>query len=956
MPATQLNWLGARLVNGRYHVTTHLGEGGMGQVYRARDRKLGSDVVIKVPRPALLQDPEFSARFTREIRALVRLEHPHIVKVLDVDQHDGVPFAVLSYLAGGSLEDRLLGEGDGPQLLGTPEDLTDWLRDVAQALDFVHKKGFVHRDVKPANILFDAQGHVFLSDFGVAKAVAETAKGTNASLTGTGVVLGTPAYLAPEMALGKPFDGRADQYALAITVYELLAGRVPFQGATPAAVLLKQTSEAPPRLETVSSASPRPLGDAVHKALSKEPADRYPSCSAFAKAVLAGVPAGSLRSLPPPREPLRVSCPECGKSCRLPPEAWGRRVRCPKCQHAFTAPERRPSKPAARQDTAPTPQAELDTQKLAFAAPAKSAPRRSFPLLALILGAAAVVFLAVVGVALLVLSKSLPEKQPTVESASGDQAKGPKQTTSQSAQPRLIVDHKAVLLEAGKSKFLEVIVERNGHEGPIELNVLDLPNQVSLSLPRIPTGSSTARLELIAAADAEAGEKTARIIAKIGDIMLAEQCKVTVVASGKPAPPTAPPTVAIRIQAGGEFSVMRGSSKKLPVRIERQGYQGPISIELRDSQNQVQAPPVTLEGGKDEIELDLRALANATVDEVRASLVATTPFAEVKDSRSLRIQLLKRPGSPRVTGPVPPSNTWTPPANPEPSVTNGAGMKLVWIKPGTFLMGSPPTDRVRDKDEQLHTVRLTRGFYLGTFEVTQEQYVRVIGSSPSQFPDPSVPKGGGGDRSMLPAGGVIKDSGPPRLPVDSVTWDQAAKFCEVLSNLDAEKVAGRVYRLPTEAEWEYACRADTRTVYSFGDDYRDLRIYAWYTEISQGKSHPVGTKKPNPWGLFDMHGNLMEWCADWYDPNYYANGPAEDPKGPNTPTKHRVLRGGAWNHDTTMTRYSSTWLRCAHRLQAEPNARAWNIGFRVACDLVEPTPSDKLGKSGQGQFIVKPPQ
>jgi serine/threonine protein kinase len=297
------SWVGLGLVGGRYEVTAQLGAGGMGLVYRARDRQLERDVVVKAPRRAMLENPEFAGRFAREVRSLVRLSHPHIVKVIDVGEHDGFPFAILEYLAGGSLRDRLRRRGSSPAT--TPlEELRSWLGEIAAALDFMHQHGTIHRDVKPENILFDAGGHVYLSDFGIAKALsADETTGWQTRLTGTGAVLGTAQYMAPEVILGKGCDGRADQYSLAATVYEWLSGQVPFDGPTPAAIALLQMHQPAPPLHTRWPV-PRVVSAAVQKALSREPENRYPDCKSFAGAVLAAA------QEPPPAEPPRQAVTE----------------------------------------------------------------------------------------------------------------------------------------------------------------------------------------------------------------------------------------------------------------------------------------------------------------------------------------------------------------------------------------------------------------------------------------------------------------------------------------------------------------------------------------------------------------------------------------------------------------------------------------------------------------------
>jgi len=230
-------------------------------------------------------------------------------------------------------------------------------------------------------------------------------------------------------------------------------------------------------------------------------------------------------------------------------------------------------------------------------------------------------------------------------------------------------------------------------------------------------------------------------------------------------------------------------------------------------------------------------------------------------------------------------------------VVNSVGMLLVPIPAGTFTMG----EANGDGDETPHQVTLTQSFHLGQYEVTQEQYEKVMGKNPSNF------KGG-------------------QNPVDQVDWNDAVEFCRKLSALPAEKKAGYVYRLPTEAEWEYACRAGTTTKYSFGDSESELSDYDWNNKNSGFISHPVGGKKPNGWGLYDMHGNVFEWCQDWYGEDYYGKSPVADPRGP-TSGSSRVARGGSRFDNARLTRSASReWL-------AQATTYCYDGGIRVVCEL-----------------------
>jgi len=248
------------------------------------------------------------------------------------------------------------------------------------------------------------------------------------------------------------------------------------------------------------------------------------------------------------------------------------------------------------------------------------------------------------------------------------------------------------------------------------------------------------------------------------------------------------------------------------------------------------------------------------------------------------------PASKSAVAPAVPVGKSAPAAPAELTLDLGGGvtMKMVLIRPGKFMMGEGTMLVFGPK----HEVTISKPFYMGVTEVTQAQYQAVMGTNPSNF------KGAAN-------------------PVETVSWNDATEFCKKLSEKTRQTV-----RLPTEAEWEYACRAGTQTAYSFGDDPSALGDYAWWVKNSGNTTHPVGQKKPNSWGLYDMHGNVWEWCADWL--GEYPKGPVTDPCGPATGSDSRVRRGGAGFFVGTVA------FRCAFRFGLDPSRRDFSLGFRCA--------------------------
>jgi formylglycine-generating enzyme required for sulfatase activity len=254
----------------------------------------------------------------------------------------------------------------------------------------------------------------------------------------------------------------------------------------------------------------------------------------------------------------------------------------------------------------------------------------------------------------------------------------------------------------------------------------------------------------------------------------------------------------------------------------------------------------------------------------------------------------------------------TVPWQPGPEVINSVGMKLLLVQPGTFRLGATESEAGRQPDEgPVHTVEISQGFYLGAFTVTQEQYQKVMGINPSHFR-----KVGGCD--------------PRAFPVENVSWEDAVAFCRRLSDMSAERQRGRTYRLPTEAEWEYACRAGGeglpfhvgRSLVSAHANFDGRHPYggSGRGDFLQ-RTCAVGSYPANAWGLHDMHGNVWEWCADWYDEKFYRGSPRRDPHGPEQ-GEAKVLRGGSWQNHGRL-------CRSACRDCVSPRYHGVNVGFRV---------------------------
>ena len=289
-----------RIVEGKYKIERMVGKGGMGAVFLAHDLTLDREVAIKVLPPDISQDPKVVQRFQQEAKTAAKLDHTNIIPIYRVESEGGLNYFVMKYIAGTSLEDVL----EQKQAL-TSDYIQRVLWEAACALGHAHQRGIVHRDVKPANIMFDHDGRVMLTDFGISKALQAAS-----AFTGTGMIIGTPHYMAPEQAKGQQVDGRADQYSMGVVGYRMITGQLPFGGDSVHTILYKHIFEPAPRTSSIRQDMPPHLSEAISRSLAKEVEQRYATMEDFATAVwpeqpvaapVKGAKGSATTRRPPPR-------------------------------------------------------------------------------------------------------------------------------------------------------------------------------------------------------------------------------------------------------------------------------------------------------------------------------------------------------------------------------------------------------------------------------------------------------------------------------------------------------------------------------------------------------------------------------------------------------------------------------------------------------------------------------
>ncbi len=941
---------------GHYEIQGVVGRGGMGVVLRAFDEKLHRIVAIKILGPQFSTNATARLRFEREARSAAAVSHDHIISIYQVDEVNGVPFLVMPLIVGKSLQERLDESG--------PLELRAILRignQIAEGLSAAHRKGLVHRDIKPANILLEnGVERVKITDFGLARAVDD------ATVTQSGLIAGTPMYMAPEQAGNEHVDHRADLFSLGSVLYTMCTGRPPFRATGTIAVMMRVIEDTPRPIREVNPDIPDWLCDIIAKLHAKKPDDRFQTAREVAELL-----EQHLAHLQQPHvapKPAAVFIPAATRNdggLRPPLEA--------------------------QQPWPVWPIALLGVLLVLLA-----------PVVFVLFGMETIPIVGAIALVYVVALYLWLKQQPT--SAGGEVRAGPR-----SLLPVALVGL-FVLIVAGLLLFL--LSAKHG-ESPfwqwatapiLMVGVVGILCAFWLYLRLQPRQRLPARPEQFAQElqPTRWWVHLAKSVAAYGLFLLV----FLLIAGGlSDAGVWANPVIewwtlgilgCLILWHLWQATRRRQPFWLLPIPVLLAGFIVLFAIvswpyytamhfqNLMKQQRYREAALMTPAVARWSIHNGLPIIRSVNSDSIGVAEL-DLPFkfdiSEAWDrhlsrdefgdqlvfsfksqgQKYYRVNMIALRGSlhcesitfhgmenrsitreeweERVAGNVvghagrPPATAvapfdaaqanlhqlaWTRHVGGPVTLTNSIGTKLRVIPPGEFLMDG-------------NKVRITKPFRIGIHEVTVAQFRQFVEETGHKTEAEVDGKGGFNNNwQQRPEYNwqhreFARDTNQPAV---FLAWNDAVKFCAWLS--EKEK---KTYRLPTEAEWEWACRAGSMGTYHFGDDADRLNDHAWYGGNS-GTSHPVGQKKPNAWGLFDMHGNAAEFCSDWSAP--LPAGERVDPKGP-AEGEFRVVRGGGF-HDA---RVATT---CSQRGAAAPKLAMMHFGLRLVLEE-SITPRGKLPES-----------
>jgi len=881
-----------------YVILEVIGRGGMGIVLRALDEKLNRVVAIKVLVPELAGNVQARKRFLREAQAAAAVSHDHVVTIHAVDDSETLPFLVMECILGQSLQQKI--DRSGP--LGLVEILRIGMQ-TAAGLAAAHGHGLVHRDVKPANILLEnGIQRVKLSDFGLARMVDD------ASVTQSGLIAGTPQYMSPEQARGELVDARSDLFSLGCVLYAMCTGHAPFRASTTMGVLKRVCEDEARPIRDINPDLPEWLDQIVTTLMAKSPEQRYSSSAEVADLLR--------RCLAHVQQPGAASLPEVLRTGAVPVDS-------------VPVPERR----------------ELITPEL----------RRQVLRPARLLAVTGVLNWLALIVCLPVLAYL--------------------QTTSGSRPTGLLISVVYVVLAMGSGLILF------GAGRMAQLESLGWARLSAIASMIIGPGylvgwpAGIWAMEVLTRDEVRRAFRPSRrgrswffiaFLTTLGVAALGTALALSPVFAGM-----------WRNQAQIALAASPGTRLLLSRDGHESRYDAPGSWEVAPGVYQVKLEPAedrtitevwtrhsglwtvrlaqgipvegsTVQLGRGErftwtVQVAGRSVDTPSQDAVPVAAAETVlPEEHSTAAEAKGPSLARAPFSADQAARF--QDEWARQLDIPVEFATPLGLTLRLIPPGRFQMGSTPEELSALKahvkglggsDYDLfiagcsgprHVVELSRPFYMSACEVTVGAYRRFLEETGHQ---PTAERSG---KNRFTWTKFIPPGGAELIPVCGVSWEDAHAFCEWLTRTEFPDAEGPRYELPTEAQWEFACRAGTETLWSCGNEAAQLSEVAIFGLKGTPFPAPVGLRRANAFGLYDMHGNVDEWCLDWHIRDYYGRSPLVDPAHVQTPTdagSGRVARGGAWNAD-------SWWLRSATRAYDFPENPTFPKGFRVVRTIPMP--------------------
>ncbi len=953
----------------RFRLIGELGRGGMGVVWRAEDTKLEREVALKFLPDLVVRDREAMSDLAGETRRCLELTHPHIVRVYDLIEEGSRAAISMELVDGPSLAERKLAQ---PHRCFSPSELAPWITQLCAALDYAHTKAhIVHRDLKPLNLLVNAQGDLKVVDFGIARSLVKSGTRLSSELRSAS---GSLAYVGPQQLLGEPAAVGDDIYSLGVTLFELLTSKTPFhegdlvtqlREVVPPSMTARRVALGVNRVDPIPPAWEQTIAACLAKRVEDRPrtagevAHRLGLTTASAPPALASSANGTTRRRSATRAQVWITG---GTTILLAVAAavfWPQQpLPQASSQPSSTAagplsrtPESIPSAPEFVVTVAPAGAAARvwlgratnvevpadgrlslrdladGEQELNVEAPGFQ-PYAGRATIAGGRGSAAVTLVAIYG------AVQITARPGTLVAAIDP--RGHAHPVGTVTETRSLRSDNALRIGTYTFKLthpdcedalqpgVTVASARLARVAPVqvprpgELRVFSTPSGAAVSINGAPAGVTPASLLH------QPSEKPLAL-----DVFLPGHRRIRQSVTLKPGetrPITLPPLVAesgaVALQRGAaEFRLARATVHVdgQPVALKNNGRidgleVGDRLVEITHVDYEPWQQTVKVRDGQSTtvpVKLVPRpaTLLLALTGPTNVSLTANGKVLAVKNGRVAlpadeQVTLeIAAPGfkTERRTLTLPPRKSETltltmekigVPEFGQSWIVPDMELTLVPIAAGQFAMGSDSTGELNERP--VTQVTLTKPFWLGRTEVTQREWVALMGSNPSR-------------------------AAGEQLPVENVAWTDAMEFCRKLTEREraADRLpAGYVYTLPTEAQWEYACRAGTT-----GDFAGDIGELGWHEENSGGKSHGVATKRANPWGLHDMHGNVWEWCLDPWSEKL-KGGSLSDPKGAAVGA-NRVRRGGSFV-------IKPSFCRSAFRGLAEQNQRLYNLGFRVA--------------------------